>query len=334
MGQELSKIDKYLIYFLSLNCRMKLTKIAKFLNTSPARVKYHYNNLIKNNFFYKFLTLVDYRRLGFNAYSIYYRLKDQTEEEYEQIIEKIKKIPSVADILECEGVYNFHVTLLEKNMYNAAQNILLIRQILENLIIDEVILIYLRSELFDRKLFLELEKEQKLKHFKVSQRILIIDELEETIELNKEEEKLLAAIANNAELSIKELSQKTGLSPSKVATTLKRLEREKVIKGYIAKLNPNIENLEYFRVLVKLRNISPSKRNQFLDYLFSHPQIYRCLLTFGEYDLTYDARVKNIVELRKILSEVYSKFRNEIVKQDWIKIYKIIAYTFYIDEKN
>ncbi|MEM4137505.1 MAG: Lrp/AsnC family transcriptional regulator [Candidatus Anstonellaceae archaeon] len=333
MKVGLSKIDKYLIYFLSLNCRLKLSKIASFLKTSPARITYHYNRLIESNVFYGFLTLIDYRKIGFNAYSIYYRLRDQTEEEHKLLIEKIKSIPSLADLMECEGHYNFHVTLLEKSLYNAAQSIWALREILGNLIIEEVILIYLRSELFDRKIFLELEKEHKLSSLKINPRILIVDESEELIRLNTEEKKILSIIANNANFSIIQISKESGISPPKVAQILQKLESQKVIKGYIAKLNPNIENLEYFRVLVKLKNISHKKRNEFLDYLFSHPKIYRSLITFGEYDLTYDLRVRDIYELRAVLKEVYTKFKDEILRQDWIKIYKILSYKFYIDEK-
>ncbi|MFN3909985.1 MAG: Lrp/AsnC family transcriptional regulator [Candidatus Anstonellaceae archaeon] len=323
---KLDKIDKAILYYLSFNSRIKFSKLAKLLKTSPARIVYHYNNLLKNNIILYFLTLVDYRKLGYNTYSIYYRVNDISKKKREEIIKEISKISNVADIIEIDGIYNFHVAILEKNLLNAATSVWKIREILSPVLIEELILIYLHAETFERKMFKE-------KNWQVAQqKTIIVQEPSEIIKLNPKEQKILSILANNANLSIVELAKKTSLSPSFVHSTIKNLEKKKVIKGYTIKINPELFGYLYYRVLVRLKHISTKKRQEIINFLEKHDSIYRSTITFGMYDLVYDVRVSSLANLKELIQQIYEKYQNEIIRQDWIKIYKIIKYTFYNDE--
>lgn len=50
--------------------------------------------------------------------------------------------------------------------------------------------------------------------------------------------RILAILRNNARISNKELAARTDIAPSTCLTRVRRLEREKVISGYHAALNP------------------------------------------------------------------------------------------------
>jgi len=323
----LDALDKKILYFLALNSRTKISKIAKKTHCSVAKVSYRINNLIKNKVIVFFPTLINYRALGFNAISIDYRLKDLDQKTLDNLIEQISKIKNVADIIQVNGIYNLHVVLLEKNLSAASVSIWELRQLLSQHIISESISFYLSSIFFERKVFyndIKLHSHPGL---------VAVEEPKKIFDLTKEQRSVLSILANNSTISTFELAKRLGCSAQKVFNIIKTLEENKIIRGYTIKINPALENYLYFRVLLKLKNITHDKRHTILNFLNEHPRVYRSIVMLGDYDLCYDVRCADLEQLSLILQDVYSNFPDEIIKQDWIQIYKIFKYTFYIDEE-
>ena len=323
----LDALDKKILYFLALNSRVKISKIAKKTRCSIAKVSYRINNLIKNKVILLFPTLINYRALGFNAIAIDYRIKDLDQKSLDDLIQEISKIKNVADILQVNGIYNLHIVLLEKNLSAAAISIWKLRHLLANYIISESISFYLSSVLFERKVFYSDVASKSVPG------LVVVEEPKKIFVLNEDEKKVLRILASNSFISSFEIAKTIGRSAQKVFNIIKNLEENQIIKGYTIKINPTLENYLYFRVLLKLKNITLEKRDKILNFLNEHPKIYRSIIMLGDYELCYDVRCADLEQLRLVLQEIYYKFSDEVIKQDWIQIYKIFKYTFYIDEE-
>ncbi|MBN9066104.1 MAG: Lrp/AsnC family transcriptional regulator, partial [Rhizobiales bacterium] len=57
-------------------------------------------------------------------------------------------------------------------------------------------------------------------------------------DLDRVDAKLLAALAEDARISVAELARRVGLSPPSVSERLRRLEESGVIEGYTVRINP------------------------------------------------------------------------------------------------
>lgn len=123
--------------------------------------------------------------------------------------------------------------------------------------------------------------------------------------LDKIDLKILQALQENARISYVDLANKVGLSTTPCLERVKRLERNGVIKGYKAILNPRYlrANLLVF-VEVSLETQSPTVFDEFRKAVAKLPQIQECHLVSGQFDYILKCRIPEMSAYRQLLGDV------------------------------
>ena len=124
-------------------------------------------------------------------------------------------------------------------------------------------------------------------------------------ELDKTDLKILKLLQQNARIPMTELAEKVGLSTTPVTEHVRRLERDNLITGYHAHLNPHAlgQSLLVF-VELKLRSKSGNIFEDFKREVLKIPQILECHLVSGEYDYLIKVRLPNMSAYRDMLGNI------------------------------
>ena len=124
-------------------------------------------------------------------------------------------------------------------------------------------------------------------------------------ELDKTDLKILKLLQQNARIPMTELAEKVGLSTTPVTESVRRLERDNLITGYHAHLNPHAlgQSLLVF-VELKLRSKSGNIFEDFKREVLKIPQILECHLISGEYDYLIKVRLPNMSAYRDMLGNI------------------------------
>ena len=124
-------------------------------------------------------------------------------------------------------------------------------------------------------------------------------------DLDKIDLKILKLLQQNARIPMTELAEKVGLSTTPVTERVKRLERDSIISGYHARLNPHAvgQSLLVF-VEIKLRAKSGNIFEDFRREVTRIPQILECHLVSGEYDYLIKVRLPDISAYRDMLGNI------------------------------
>ena len=124
-------------------------------------------------------------------------------------------------------------------------------------------------------------------------------------ELDKIDLKILKLLQQNARIPMTELAEKVGLSTTPVTERVRRLERDNLITGYHAHLNPHAlgQSLLVF-VELKLRSKSGNIFEDFKREVLKIPQILECHLVSGEYDYLIKVRLPNMSAYRDMLGNI------------------------------
>ena len=124
-------------------------------------------------------------------------------------------------------------------------------------------------------------------------------------DLDKIDLKILKLLQQNARIPMTELSEKVGLSTTPVTERVKRLERDNIISGYHARLNPHAigQSLLVF-VEIKLRSKSGNIFEDFRREVTRIPQILECHLVSGEYDYLIKVRLPDMSAYRDMLGNI------------------------------
>lgn len=123
--------------------------------------------------------------------------------------------------------------------------------------------------------------------------------------LDKIDLKILHALQENARISYVDLANKVGLSTTPCLERVKRLERNNIIKGYKAILNPQYlcANLLVF-VEISLETQSPEVFDEFRRAVSQLPQIQECYLVSGQFDYILKCRIPEMSAYRQLLCDV------------------------------
>lgn len=139
------------------------------------------------------------------------------------------------------------------------------------------------------------------------------------IELDKIDRKILAILQREARIAITELASRVGLSATPVSERVKRLERENVITGYHAHLNPQALGL---RILVFVELRLSQKSSEIFDAVKRElafvPEILECHLVAGEFDYLVKARIPDMRDYRSLLGRILLKLPMAIESRSYV----------------
>jgi Lrp/AsnC family leucine-responsive transcriptional regulator len=117
--------------------------------------------------------------------------------------------------------------------------------------------------------------------------------------LDQTNRRLLAELQDDARLSLAELGRRVGLSSPAVAERLQRLEREQVITGYRAQLNPRA--LGYALTAVIRVRPSPRRLHDVGEVAKATPEVVECRRITGEDCYVMTAHVRDVEHLEEVI---------------------------------
>ena len=124
-------------------------------------------------------------------------------------------------------------------------------------------------------------------------------------DIDKTDRKILRILQKNARIAMTELAEKVGLSTTPVTERVRRLERDTIITGYHAHVNPHAVGLSLLVfVEIKLRSKSGNIFEDFRREVAKIPQIMECHLVSGEYDYLIKVRLPDMSAYRNMLGNI------------------------------
>ncbi len=119
---------------------------------------------------------------------------------------------------------------------------------------------------------------------------------------------ILDILQREGRIAMSELATRVNLSTTPCSERVKRLEREGIIMGYHAHLNPALvdRNLLVF-LEIKLSAKSGDVFDEVAKKLAEIPEVLECHLISGEFDYLVKARLKEMGAYRRLLGDLLKK---------------------------
>lgn len=123
--------------------------------------------------------------------------------------------------------------------------------------------------------------------------------------LDKLDRHILRILQEEGRISMKDLGERVGLSVTPCIERVKRMERDGVISGYYARVDPAAvgANLLVF-VEITLNQKSATAFEQFRREVLRIPEVQECHLVSGDFDYLIKARIHEMAEYRKLLGDM------------------------------
>ena len=149
--------------------------------------------------------------------------------------------------------------------------------------------------------------------------------------LDRIDHQILEILQKDGRIAISELASRVNLSTTPCSERVKRLERDGIIMGYYARLNPQLvdRNLLVF-LEIKLSAKSGDVFDQVARDLVEIPEVLECHLISGEFDYLVKARLKEMTAYRRLLGDLLKKLPSSASSHSYI-VMEDVKETLYSD---
>src|SRR3984885_8869019 len=114
--------------------------------------------------------------------------------------------------------------------------------------------------------------------------------------------RILAALQRDGRLSVVDLAEATGLSPTPCARRIKALETMGAIEGYAAIINPARVGLEVLAIVqVKLTEHTDETVARFEKEIQHMEEVTKCFAMTGSYDFILEVYGKHLAALSNVV---------------------------------
>jgi DNA-binding Lrp family transcriptional regulator len=304
--------DKKILYELDKNSRASLPEIAKKVGLSKEVVFHRINRLTSEKVILKFLAVPATYRLGLTGYKVYLRLSNTSKENLDSFVKYLKKEKSVYWTGICKGRWDFMFGIWAKDVH-------------EFFIVYNKMLNKFSKYIQEKELSISADNIQYNRQWFYSDKKERIEftfgEKEDQIEIDEKDQKILDILNYNSRTKLIDIAEKLKLSPKVVSYKIKELERKKMIRGYKVLLNSNVMGFNTYKAFVFFKNINEKRKEEFLDYCKSLPNVINVVITFAPWDLEIMLETKKDEEYYRVMDDIKEKF------SDIIKFYDSVLMT-------
>lgn len=286
--------DYAILRELDSNFRQSFSSIAKKVNLSKNSIALRFDKL--KQYMLHNVTGIDNEALKYSLVKVYYSLSSYNEKTEKEIINEVKKHPTILWAARFYGGYDLCIGLSINNLSDLITHVSKFNKKFSNIINHKDIQV-LYKQFYFRNNFI---------HKKPIYNIQKVVKKDKKISLSKVEKEILHTIRYNPRMGIVEIAKKTKLTPKTVSTKIKKLENNGVITGYYMTLDSNKFGFNTFKLLLQVQNID--KHEDFEIYLSSINNIRYIAKLLGSWDYEIDCVYSNITELQKQIDLMKQKF--------------------------
>lgn len=320
MTIKLDLKDKKILALLDEDSTLSNSQIAARVQLSKPAVEYRIQRLLKNNAIFEFYTVIDFGKLGYQQYKIYFKFQNLSIEEERKILSYWTNDKNSVWLAQVRGKWDLAVSVLAKNNYDFGLVLNKFMEKFSKFILEKDILLTEYSPIYSREYFADKKENSKEFVYGIPSKIYELDETDK---------KILKEISANARINIVDLAEKIKLSRDVINYRIKKLTKERIIVGYRCFLNLENIGLRYYKLIIRTKNFDEKAEIRLKQYISFHKKATQFLKLIGSWDLEIEFEVETSDELYENLNQIRKDFAEIIRDYEVLKIMKTFKYNFF-----
>jgi len=310
--------DKKMLALLDEDARLSNSQIAKKVELSKPAVEYRLQRFEKNNVIFSYYTVIDFTKLGYSQYKIYFKFQDATIDNEKEMTDYWVADKNSVWVGQIRGRWDLAVSILSRSNFEFGKCLNKFLNKFSKFILEKDILLTEYSPIYTR---------EYLAQAKQSEFIYGAPSMPQ--ELDEIDVKIIKQLSNDARIPIIELANKTKLTRDIINYRIKKLVERKIIVRYRTYLNLETIGIRHYKIIIRTKNFDETFEKEIKQYLLQHKNSTQLLKLIGSWDLEIEFEVENEDELYKILTDIRKRFSKIIRDFDIIRITKTFKYDYF-----
>lgn len=308
--------DKKILTLLDENARYTNSEIAKKVQLSKPAVEYRINSLEKQKVIFEYYTVIDFTKLGYSQYKLYFKFQNTSLEDETKITDYWIKNNSTAWVAQIRSRWDLAVSILAKSNFEFGKILNEFMNSYSQFILEKNVLLTEYSPIYAREYLTETQPKE-----------FIYGQPTKIYELDEADIAILKILSTNARISITELTEKTKLTRDIINYRLKKLVNDKIVIQYRCLLNLKNIGINHYKLILRTKNFNEEK--ELKAYVAQHKKATQFLKLIGSWDVEIEFETENEDELYKILNEIRKEFSEIIRDFDILRITETYKYNYF-----
>ncbi|RLG19613.1 hypothetical protein DRN67_02255 [Candidatus Micrarchaeota archaeon] len=293
-GIKLDKADRVILAELDKNCRVPMKRLARLARKSRQSVEYRIRRLVEEGVITGFNAAINPHKMGYKLYKLYFQLRNVPSDK-KKLLDYLRTSGIVYWMGECDGAWDLIFAVYTKSDYDFYE--------LKNRLISKFGRIIVKR---DWGMLIDVKQYPKM-YFtdKISPPTEFAGGIA-NVKLDSLDRAILSMIVNDARIPITKLAAGVKSTPSRVASRLERMERERVIIQYRIGVDHSRLGLEFYKAIVHLDRYTKEDQRKVLAYVSSLPNTQYFIRDI--WNLEPEFVVNNYHEYYKIINEMKAQF--------------------------
>ncbi|MEK6845385.1 MAG: winged helix-turn-helix transcriptional regulator [Nanoarchaeota archaeon] len=314
MEQKITLNDKKILEQLDLNARESNSQIAKQAKVSKNIVNYQIRRLEQEGLIKRYITVIDYSKLGYLQFRVFLNFYDLTPGKEEEVAVYLAKEKLTGIVARTSGDWDLIFTAYTHTPGEFQrwweEFIKKFRSLFKEY----------ATQLVTKEYFYPRTYIYKEKHAPVKTCWECGGSPHE--ELDAKDQKMLSMLAEDARLPITELAKATGLGSMAIIYRLKQLDKKEVILGYRADIDFTKLGYEHYKVQLELED--PKICSSLQSYLKLHHQVISFTSAISDnVDAEFDLETAGIDGFLQFMEELKKQFSGAIRDYKYIRTLKL-----------
>lgn len=304
---EVTENYERVLHQLEIESRRSYTEIGRRIDVSKQSVSYAVKTMKEENTIKSFYPLIDYSKLGFNAFIVLLRLENYSEPIQRQVREEIEENPMSSWLDTVSGGWDIAAYFVAPNnsKFNKKFKVMLSNlsgevkdyEIMSSVVIHEMGRKYLRDY--------SLEDE-------IGDKVIGGDR--KRVEIDETMHKILYQLNKDPKKPSVEIAQECDVTAKTVANRISELREKKLIRAIRPVLGLEDTSINSKLVFLKLDPHQSHNEDELKDYCDKHSNVVQLIKLLGDYDMMLrveadERRLENIVNsIRENFGDMISDY--------------------------
>lgn len=316
--QNLDLLDRKILAELDQDSRQPFSQIAKKIRTSRTVVEYRIKKLIENGIIISLSAFVDPAKFGLTSWKVYLQFHNKNKEMDEAITKFLQEEKRVWWVIKCEGNFDLMFSVLSKSVHEFYDFLSSFQSKFSKYEARIEITTHINPEFFSRGYLLNKESKKVCPTFLK----------EPTFEkLDKIDIEILKILIENSRTPSTEIATKLKTTARIVNYRIKEVLKKKIITNFRLILDVNKLNLDYYKVMIGLKDVTKEKESRLMRFFETHPNIINYSNSWGPWEIEFETEIENYKELTKLINQIRNEFSDIVKKTEFVLIYEELKAT-------
>lgn len=315
---KLDLLDRKILTELDQNSRQPFSQMAKKVRASRTVVEYRVKKLIENGIIVSLSAFVDPAKFGLTSWKVYLQFHNRSKEIEEQINNFVLNEKKIWWAIKCEGNFDIMFLVLTKSVHDFYEFLSNFQSKFSKHEARIEITTHINPDFFSRGYLLD--KESK----KVCPTFLKEPTFEKS---DKTDIEILKILIKNSRTPSTEMATKLKTTARIVNYRIKELLKKGIIIHFRLIPNVNKIGMDYYKIMIQLKDLTKDKEKKFKKFLELHPNIINYSNSWGPWEIEFETEIENYKALTKLINQIRDEFSDIIKKIEFVLIYEELKAT-------